>query len=291
MNKKMKIAVTGATGMLGGQLIRELEGGHTAIPFPSSRELDLADLAAVREFISGQAPDMIVHLAGARDLDPVELDPPLGWNSNYLATHNIALAARESGCALCYSSTDAVFPGEGVFHEYDTPGPISTYGRSKYAGEVVIREKLERYFILRVPWLLGLTGRPERNYLLGVFEKARQGEPIAAAGDQITSACSIRDVARAFAAIIATEHWGTYHVSSEPPASRAGVVKTALEMADYDPALVDEQTRYEMKRPAARAGYTVLRSLLLKPVFGLELPSWKIGLREDIEELKKQGVI
>jgi len=58
MNKQMKIAVTGATGMLGGQLIRELEGGHTAIPFPSSRVLDLADLAAVRDFISGQAPDV-----------------------------------------------------------------------------------------------------------------------------------------------------------------------------------------------------------------------------------------
>jgi len=291
MEKQLKIAVTGASGMLGGQMVQELSASHTVIPFPPSIELDLADLSAVREFVSRHAPDVIIHLAGARDLDPIEQDPSIGWNSNYLATHNIALAAREQNCIVCYSSTDAVFPGEGVFYEFDPPCPITAYGRSKYAGEVVIREKLSRYFILRVPWLLGLTGRPERNYLLGVFGKAKKGEPITAAGDQITSVCSIRDVAHAFAIIILTEHWGTYHVSCEPPASRAGVVKTALEMAGFGPNLVDEKTRYEINRPAPRSGYSLLRSLLLKPVFGLELRTWKDGLREDIAQLKKQGVI
>jgi dTDP-4-dehydrorhamnose reductase len=61
------------------------------------------------------------------------------------------------GAMLVYDSTGNVFDGEKIeaYTEYDTPGSINIYGRSKRAGERIVEEILDEYFVFRAGWMVG----------------------------------------------------------------------------------------------------------------------------------------
>jgi len=289
----MRVAVTGATGMLGTDLLNTLGRNFEVVPFPPRSQLDLCDFALVNSFVRSVKPDVIVHTAAVRDVDRVERDPELAWKVNCVGTYNVAVAARELGCTVCYISSDYVFNGEKdkPYHEFDLPSPVNVYGRSKVAAEKIVREHLERYFILRVPLLFGRYGRPENNLLLRLFARVREGQHVLAASDQWSSACDSADIAEAVGTIVATRYWGLYHLAGPGSVSRAGLLRAALSMAGKDPGYVREIASADMGRPAARPRYTVLRSLLVDSVFGLTLPAWEESLERRIAELRKDGLI
>jgi dTDP-4-dehydrorhamnose reductase len=157
---------------------------------------------------------------------------------------------------------------------------------------------MQKYFILRLPWLFGLGGRPEINPLLNLFKKAKAGEKTVVGSDMWSSACATLDVGWAMGKIIATREslqdasrWGTYHLASEPAVSRTGMMRYILQQAGMDTSLVEETNYVDTRKPARRAHYAVMTSVLLEPTFGFKMPSWQIGMNKCIEELKKQGVI
>jgi dTDP-4-dehydrorhamnose reductase len=290
----MKIAVTGAHGMLGTDVVKALNNEHEIIPFPPHAELELADFDKVHDFVLKNRPDVIVHLAAIRNPDIIEKDPALGWRSNFLSTFNLVRCLQEMDGVMCYGSTDSVFSGhddEGPYHEFSLVHPLNIYGQTKYASEQIIRERMHKYFILRMPWLFGLGGRPEINQMLTVLKKARVGEKTLAGGDIWGSTLPTVDAGWAIGKIITTQYWGTYHLAEGPAVSRSSILRAMLQEAGLDAGLVEETNYVDSPKPARRAHYTVMTSVLLEPTFGIQLPTWRVALKEYIKELKKQGVI
>ncbi len=82
-----------------------------------------------------------------------------------------------------------------------------------------------------------------------------------------------------------------YHVASPEPVSRAGFLKAALELAGKDTSFVEEKTVAQMNRPAKRVHYVALRSLLLEPMLGMTVPSWRERLAEIIADLRADGYV
>ncbi|MEQ9008445.1 MAG: GDP-L-fucose synthase [Ekhidna sp.] len=60
----MKLLVTGATGMVGRNILDHPQSNGFEILSPSSKELNLLDLSATHSFIREHQPDIIVHAAG-----------------------------------------------------------------------------------------------------------------------------------------------------------------------------------------------------------------------------------
>lgn len=291
----MKIAVTGAKGLLGQELQQILtQEKHEVIPFPARAELDLANTSAVRDYILSLHPDLIIHVAASRDLDPLETNQEKATRDNCLATFNVISAARELDCALVHASSDAVFPYDRnePYDEFDEPAlPFTVYGRSKYASELTVRRYLKKHFIIRLPWLFGRTGPAEKNWIINLVRKAKAGQQTVAASNQITSVCYCVEVAKAVAKMIQTSHWGVYHIASPEPISRAGFQREVLMAAGLDPAFVKEATIAEMARPAKRVHYVALTSVLLEPVLGVKIPHWREALPPCMAELRQGGYI
>ncbi|MFH2038470.1 MAG: sugar nucleotide-binding protein, partial [Chloroflexota bacterium] len=201
----MKIAVTGAQGMLGSEVVKVLqEQRYEIIPFPTHAELDLAEFDKVREFVLMHKPDVVVHLAASRNPDMVEKDPAAGWRSNFDSSYNRVRVLLEVGGVMCYGSTDSVFSGhddEGPYHEFSIQYPLNIYGQTKYSSEQIIKQKMQKYFILRLPWLFGLGGRPEINPILNLFKKTQAGEKTVVGSDMWSSACATVDVGWAISKI------------------------------------------------------------------------------------------
>jgi dTDP-4-dehydrorhamnose reductase len=290
----MKIAISGAQGLLGEELVRTLGTEHTILPMPSHRDLDLTDFNATRAWLLAAKPDAIFHTAAQRDPDPCEKDPNLAWDNNTLVTFNMVNAARELGAIFMHASSDSVFPGDRdePYHEFDEPcNPVTVYGRSKLMSEILVRQYLPKHFNLRLPLLIGRTGGLTKNNLLKVRQAAISGQKTTAAGDAISTVCSVRDVARTVSKMLQTPYYGTYHLVNQGEISRAGILQAFLRAVGLDPDWVVVSSIGEMKKPAKRCRHVCLTSRLLQPVFGITLPPMADALAEIVADMKADGSI
>ncbi|ORX39810.1 hypothetical protein BD324DRAFT_615077 [Kockovaella imperatae] len=164
----MKVAVTGASGLLGRAVFQYFEQqGADVIRLAYSRasdgytKLDLLDQKAVEDFFNGHQVDVVVHCAAERRPDVVEADPAKAEQTNVAVPRQLAQLASKQGFRLFYISTDYVFNGTKPPYEVnDEPDPLQSYGQQKRAGEVAVlaeRESGAQSTVLRVPILYGKT--------------------------------------------------------------------------------------------------------------------------------------
>lgn len=157
------ILVTGASGLLGRAIYRELcDTGRVVrgTAFQRARSgldrVDLCDAGALRAYLAAVRPGCIIHSAAERKPDLCEGDPERIQRLNVESTAILAAHARTHGCLLIYLSTDYVFDGtKPPYQPGDAPNPVNAYGRSKLAGEEAVRAQLADAVVLRVPILYG----------------------------------------------------------------------------------------------------------------------------------------
>jgi nucleoside-diphosphate-sugar epimerase len=203
----MRALVTGATGFLGSHLVEALvSGGHQVtalVRSPGKASLltrldvrqvrgDLHDSPALVEAARGQ--DVIYHVAGA--IAAANEADFLAANRD--GTRNLVEAAVRSGSPrfLLVSSMAAGGPAErGRPRRGDEPDhPVTRYGRSKLAGEAVVRGSSLSWTIVRPPIIYG----PRDYEVLKIFKLARAGiVPMFGSGDQELSAVYAPDLAQA----------------------------------------------------------------------------------------------
>jgi len=206
----VKALVTGGTGFVGSHLIdalRQRGDDVTALVRSPAKaaELrrlgvrlvqgDLHALPALREAAEGA--DVVYHVAGrvaARD-DAEFL------HANRDGTANLLAAATDTGAPrfVLVSSLAAGGPApRGLPHSGgEAPRPVTGYGRSKLAGEEVVRAGSLPWVILRPPMVYG----PRDTEILKLFKLARWGvAPVFGWGDQELSAIFGPDLAEALIA-------------------------------------------------------------------------------------------
>lgn len=157
------VLVTGASGLLGRMLVRELRAAGFDVRGTAFQRagngldrLDLCDGAAVRDYVARVRPWVVVHAAAERKPDVSEKDPAGTLRLNVEATRTIAAAARDAGAWILFFSTDYVFDGSNPPYRPDAATkPLNIYGRSKRDGELAVRETIADHAILRVPILYG----------------------------------------------------------------------------------------------------------------------------------------
>lgn len=159
-----KVAVIGASGLLGRAMARELavetdwQVVQTAFRHanPAQITLDVRDRQAVEAFVAREAPDAIVIAAAERRPDICEHDPAAAHALNVDAVRSIAQAARQRGAWVLSISTDYVFDGTTPpYRDDDPPNPLNAYGRSKLDGERALLDATDNALVLRLPLLYG----------------------------------------------------------------------------------------------------------------------------------------
>lgn len=159
-----KVAVIGASGLLGRALVDELaqqaDWQVVATAFtrraPGMVALDIRDARAVEQFVEREAPNALVIAAAERRPDVCEHDPALARALNVDAVRTLAAEANRRGAWTLSISTDYVFDGTHPPYQHDSvPAPLNAYGRSKLEGERALTESTELGCVLRLPLLYG----------------------------------------------------------------------------------------------------------------------------------------
>ncbi|HTN44080.1 MAG TPA: dTDP-4-dehydrorhamnose reductase [Nitrospiria bacterium] len=216
----MKIAVTGATGQLGRDIVEVLQndGRFEVLPL-SHNEIEVTDPDSVRKALLIWHPDAVVNCAAFHRVDECEERPDAAFQVNALGALNVARVCAELKALCVYVSTDYVFDGQKDrgYSEEDTPCPVNVYGITKFAGEQLTRQACADWLIVRVASLFGKSGARGKggNFIEAILSKARAGETLKVVNDIRMSPTYTFDVATALAELLAKRATGVIHLSND----------------------------------------------------------------------------
>jgi dTDP-4-dehydrorhamnose reductase len=276
----MKILITGASGMLGGDFtVAARELGHEVIA-PSRSDLDLTDQSAVETLVKEHAPATVVNCAAWTDVDGAETHEEEATEVNASGAGYLGAAAAAIGASICQISTDYVFDGakETPYVESDPTSPIQAYGRSKLAGEETVRAANPNHFIVRTSWLFGVANQ-KPNFVETMLEVGSTGVPVKVVHDQVGSPTFTGHLAAGLARLIETDSYGIHHMAGTGECSWYEFAEEIFRQAQMEVDLIPIDTA-AFPRPARRPANSVLVSEWETPIM---LPEWKTGLAEYLQ--------
>jgi dTDP-4-dehydrorhamnose reductase len=279
----MKILLIGATGQLGGDLLRN-NPGH-AITAPGREQLDLARHGEAARLIAQLRPDTVINCAAFHNVPKCEEEPAQAFLVNCVAVRELAAACAAHGARLVTFSSDYVFggPRSEPWREDDKPFPLQVYGITRLAGEhAALAMAPEHAVVIRTCGLYGRSGAKSKggNFVDGRVADARAGKRIEMACEQVVAPTSTDDLSRAVLALleIRTLAPGIYHLVNEGGCSwyefTREIVRLVGGMAEVVP--VDRGGRTgSMRRPL----YSVLANTKARTL-GVTLRPWREALAD-----------
>ncbi len=276
----MKIAVTGAGGLLGRATNTHCASQGDEVHAFDHGALDITDAAAVKRQLSDLKPDVVFNCAAWTDVDGCESDPNRADRANALGPQLLASTCRDIDALLITVSTDYVFDGtkEGFYTQRDHPNPISMYGRFKLEGERRAQTAYARAIVVRSGYIFGAGGT---NFLSTVLDRARRGERLQAISDMTGTPTYAPDLAVRLRELAESDLPGIYHVvNAGNGVSFETFARTGLEMGGVDPNLLQSTTLAELKRPAPRPRNSRLRCLLTEAIGLSPLRDWQAALED-----------
>jgi len=216
----MKILLIGATGQLGGDLLRN-NPGHDIVA-PARADLDLTRPEQLAEFVRSGKPELVMNCAAFHNVPLCEEQPAQAFAVNCVAVRNLAAVCAETGAWLVTFSSDYVFGDEKTTPrlESDPPAPLQIYGISRLAGEhAALATAPGRAVVIRTCGLYGRSGAKSKggNFVDGRVADARAGKRIEMASEQVVAPTSTSDLSRALYSLIAHPKLasGIYHLVNE----------------------------------------------------------------------------
>lgn len=297
----MKILVTGANGLLGQYLIRDLAmAGYEVIAAGKGDSrlpdyagitytylpLDITDKKTVHETIEKIQPSVIIHAAAITQPDACELDKEACWNTNVHATTYITEAAHKAGSRLIYVSTDFVFDGEdGPYKEDDKPHAINYYGESKLAAEQIVQSLTAEWAIVRTVLVYGnILAGTRSNVVTWVKDNLDNKKNIKVVNDQVRTPTYVEDLSKGIVLIVEKNGKGIYHISGKEVFTP---YEMAVQVADYfglDKSLMEKVDAAVFTQPAKRPLKTGFIIDKAEKELGYVPVTFKEGIRKMFEE-------
>ena len=277
----MKIAVTGAAGLVGSHVARRLAREHDVLALKHG-DLDITDRAAVRRCLLDAKPALIFNCA-VLQVDDSEQLPAQAQAVNVAGPGFLAEAANDIGAEIVHFSTQYAFDGEPVerlpYTILDEPNPLNNYGKTKVGGEAAVLAACPRSFVVRTSWVYG-SGK--NSFLCTVHDDLRAGKKVRAIDDIWSSTTYVNDLIERVMTIRATGRYGIYHVVNGGVCSYYEFAREAgrllgLTRAQIDP-LIEITHEHDMKRVAIRPRYTPLRCLLSEQLGLPPMRHWQAAL-------------
>lgn len=285
----MKTLIVGSKGQLGRGLQATAPAG-TEIVAHDVDTLDITDAAAVKALVEAERPQLVLNAAAYTAVDKAESEEDLAMAINATAVSYLADAARTVDARLVHVSTDFVFDGtSGIPYAPDaTPNPVSAYGRTKLAGEILAGPDT---LIVRTAWVYAPTGG---NFVRTMLRLMGERPEVRVVADQVGTPTYAPGLAAALWALAAKGVSGIHHytdagaiswydfaVAIQEEGLAAGLLQAAVPVIPIGTA--------DYPTPARRPHYSVLDKSSTFAALGGPTPHWRENLRTMIAAIKAEG--
>ena len=288
-----RIYIAGAGGMLGEAFYRQFSNGYelkcSDIDVNESwlTFLDFRDLDAYRKEVTEFKPDYLFHLGAHTDLEFCENHPDEAYTTNTLAVENACHISNQLGIPLLYISTAGIFDGnKELYDDWDQPNPLGHYARSKYAGELYVKENVTRHLICRAGWMMGGGPNKDKKFIQKIMKQIKVGaKELHIVNDKLGTPTYTHDFAYNVRILLELELWGLYNMVCKGVTGRLEVATELVELLglgdkikiiEVDSSYFSEQ--YFAARPASERLITTKLNLR-----GLNvMRDWRVALSEYI---------
>ncbi len=300
---RVKVIVFGASGQLGGDLVRVLDrvkgkmGLGIEILALTRNQLDIRDKHKVKDIIFSFKPDFVFNATGWNDVDGAEKPENVKdvFELNSFCPLSIALLCDEVGANFVNVSTDYVFDGKKMspYEENDEPNPLSVYALSKLFGEILVRKYSKKFIIVRSGGLYGINGSPVSgraysNFPEKVIENLLSGKKMKVVFDRFSAPTWTFDLARKISEIAFEGFCGLIHIMQLGEISWFDFACEIAKILKLDINLVEPVPEAEFKTPAQRPKYSVLKNSILEELGKNDMLEVKEALRQ---YLKQRGLL
>ncbi len=251
-----KFLITGASGMLGQDLVPVLEDEGFEIVETNRKNFDVTNFDQARKILETENPDFVIHCAAYTNVDGAEEEVEKARNINVKGTENISEICGKNNITMIYISTDYVFDGEkkSPYTPDDKPNPLNIYGKTKLEGEKAVQKNCKKYYIVRTSWLYGHHGKNFVETMISLTDKPE----LKVVNDQTGCPTWTVELANGITNLIEEmPEFGIYHICGSGETSWYGFAKEIFKIIGKKVNLIPCTTN-EFPRPAKRPKYSVM---------------------------------
>jgi dTDP-4-dehydrorhamnose reductase len=286
----LALLIPGGHGQLGSDLAT-LGSEYGTVHAPGSAELDVTDVAAVRDAVAhlvdtaraGGARPVVVNAAAYTAVDAAESDVDGATAVNSLAPGLLAEACARNAVPLLHVSTDYVFAGDASTpYEPDAPtGPRTIYGRTKLAGEQAVLAAGADAWVVRTSWVYGATGK---NFVKTMARLERQRDTLSVVDDQHGSPTWSAQLAAGLLELAERAAAGrgparrVLHCAGAGQTTWCGLARAVFAELGADPERVRPCATEDYPLPTPRPAYSVLSCAAWAEAGLTPLPDWRDAL-------------
>ncbi|WP_432709618.1 SDR family oxidoreductase [Pedobacter sp.] len=262
------ILVTGSNGLLGQKLTENILASNKyhliatskgANRFPvnegySYAEMDVLDPHSIHSVFNKYRPDAVIHTAAMTNVDTCEAHPELAEQLNIEAVGSLVRICEELNIHFIHLSTDFIFDGAaGPYEETALPNPLSYYGETKLAAEVVVKQASCPWAIIRTILVYGIVADLSRsNIVLWAKGALEKGQPLNVVNDQWRMPTLAEDLATACLLAVEQNAQGIYHISGKDMMSVVELVRRVANYWKLDAGLINEVSSASLNQSAPR---------------------------------------
>ncbi len=275
----LKIALTGADGLVGSRIVELLSPDFEFLPLPQS-EMDITNVDQVKKVVGDTDFDIFFHLAAYTNVAGAEANRDLAFKINRDGTKNVFDVASAKGKKFVYISTDFIFDGKNPpYYEDSTPSPSGIYAASKFEGEKILSDEAT---IVRISYPYRASFEIKRDFFRTFKTYLEQKKPLTMITDSLMTPTFIDDIAYGLKHLFNNFTPGIFHLVGGNSLSPYDAATLVADKFGLDKSLIGKTTYEEyIKNKPGLPKLADIRSR--KNVF------WKMKtFEEGINEIIKQ---
>ncbi|MFA6074528.1 MAG: NAD(P)-dependent oxidoreductase [Negativicutes bacterium] len=250
---------------------------------------DFRDYDEYRRDVIDFKPSFLFHIGAYTDLEYCEANPEEAYLTNTIAVENAVYIANELNIPLLYISSAGIFDGsKEFFDDWDIPNPLGVYARTKYQGELFVRENANRYYVCRAGWMMGGGPDKDKKFVNKIMKQILSGRKVLRiVDDKFGTPTYTRDFAENVKLLVSKGYYGVYNVVCNGLTSRVEVAKKIVEhlglKKKIEIEIVDSNyfcEEYHAPRPSSEQ--LINRKLNLRRINIMR--GWQVCLKEYIDE-------
>ena len=295
------IYIAGCGGMLGEAFYKQFKNEYnlkcTDIDVNEKwiDYLNFIDLKSYCKDVSEFKPDYLFHIGALTDLEYCELHSNDTYLTNTIGVENAVFIANKFDIPLLYISTAGIFDGaKDIYDDWDSPNPIGSYARSKWAGEKFVQDNANTYLICRPGWMMGGGPKKDKKFINKILKQIRNGnKKLFIVNDRLGTPTYTHDFCKNVQLLLKNEMWGLYNMVCSGLTSRIEVAEYMIETLNINNNIKIQSVssdffkkKYFVTRPASER--LINRKLNLRKMNLMR--DWKIALKEYLNDYYKNYI-